>query len=163
MRLHVISATTALAAAVALALTAGAFAANGTPCNASPVFAAWGDTANYVALTPVGGGNASRVVVGPAAVTYKGSCAAFLSPDVRLIARNVGNPSSTLNVSVRFRDATGPHEVALGALSGSQNPSPILHFDATDLRGPIAVTLTATGPGARWLVSGVYVDPYKHR
>jgi len=165
MRLQVISAVTALAAAVALALTTASFAANEVPCNASPVFAAWGDSSNYVAMAPVGGARASTVVVGPAAVAYQGSCIGFLNPEVRIVAQNAGDPGSTLTVSIRFQDATGWHNETIGTLSGysRSGPSPILRLDATNLRGNVTVTLSASGRGARWLVSGVYLDPYKCR
>lgn len=168
MRLQVISAITALAAAVSMAFTAGSFAANGTPCTGSPVFSAWGDTANYVAMNLVSGANApsGTVAVGPTAAVYKGSCIRFLDLNViRLVARNAGNPSSLLTVSVEFQDETGWHKKTIGTLSGysQMSPSPILSLDATNVTGNIRLTLTASGTRARWLVSGVYIDPYKHR
>ena len=166
MRLQVISAITALAAAVGMAVAAGSFAANGAPCNASPVFAAWGDTANYIAMNPVGGANAlSTVTVGPTAATYKASCVGLLNPEVRLVARNVGSASSVLTVSVEFHDATGWHTKTIGTLSGysGKSPSPILGLNATNIKGNVTLTLTTSGAGARWLVSGVYIDPYKLR
>jgi hypothetical protein len=164
MRLQVISAVTALAAAVALALTATSFGAHGTPCNASTVFAAWGDTANYVAMTPVGGARASSVVVGPA-VSYRGSCIGLHKAEYRLIAQNAGNASSTLTVSARFQDATGWHSETIGMLTGyaQSAPSPILRLHASGLRGNVTLTLSASDSDARWLVSGVYADPYKYR
>jgi hypothetical protein len=166
MRLQVISAITALAAAVGMTLAAGSLAANGAPCNGSPVFSAWGDTASYVAMNPVGSARpSSNVTVGPTAAVFKGSCVGLLNTDVRLIAQNVGNPSSSLSVSVEFHDATGWHTKTIGTLSGysRMSPSPILSLDATKIKGNVTLTLTASGAGARWLVSGVYVDPYKHR
>jgi hypothetical protein len=166
MRLQVISAITALAAAVGMTLAAGSLAANGTPCNASPVFAAWGDTTNYIAMNPVGGANAlSTVTVGPSAAAYRASCVGLLKLDVRLVARNTGNPSSSLTVSAEFQDATGWHKKTIGTLSGysQMSPSPVLSLNAANVWGNVTVTLTASGAGARWLVSGVYIDPYKHR
>ena len=136
-------------------LTRAASAANGLPCNATTVFAPWGDTAGYVQMNDVGASKSGASV-------FKASCVNFLEPEIRIVAQNVGDPSATLSVSVQYRDETGSHDETIGTLSGfsDSQPSAVLSFDPSQLRGNVQVTLTPSGPSSDWLVSGVYIDPF---
>lgn len=144
---------------------------NGAPCGSSPVFAAYGDTLDYIPTQQIIGGEEFAVTsnvrvstAGGAAVFRPASCIGKLEPVIRFWAQNLGGPSSTLAVTVDYKDRSGViHHQALGTLSGyaGWQPTPILVFDAAKVYSNIKISLTPNGTGADWLVSDVYFDPRK--
>lgn len=162
-----------LAAALATGISAGSAIAGGNkvPCGATPVFAAYGDTLNYIPTSQVIGSTSFTVTsnvrvssAGGTAVFKPTSCVAKLEPVVRFWAQNVGSPAATLTVSADYKDTSGlPHHLAIATLSGysTWQPTPILSFEAANVAGNIKISLTANGDGADWVVSDVYFDPRK--
>jgi len=146
-------------ASLSIGLLAGpASAGTGFSCGATAQFAPLADAAGYVQMHAIRSSSATSSV-------FAASCVAFLEPQIRVVAQNVGNPSATLTVSVQYTDATGFHNNTIGTLSGYSRwqASPILSFAPSELRGNVQVTLTASGSLSDWLVSGVYIDPYMSR
>ena len=170
MRLKAVLGGGAVAVVLSLGALAGvATAASGTPCGGSAVFAPLGDNAFYVQMNAVGGtpsaANGSITLSGSTSGVFKGSCVAFLLPQVRFYAMNAGGAASTLRVSVQYRDSANVfHDVTIGTLSSgyaTMRPSPALTFGGSQVNGNVQVTLTPSGAGAKWILGGVYIDPFK--
>ena len=171
MRLKAVLGGGAVAVVLSLGALAGvATAASGTPCGGSAVFAALGDNAHYVQMNAVGGtpnaaANGSITLSGSSSAVFKGSCVAFLLPQVRFYAMNAGGAASTLRVSVQYKDSANvSHDDTIGTLSSgyaTMRPSPALTFGGSQVNGNVQVTLTPSGAGAKWILGGVYVDPFK--
>jgi hypothetical protein len=127
------------------------------PCGAAALFASQGDQAGYLEMHAAGGQRGELV--------YKASCVHFLEPFVRVVAQNVGDPNSTLTVSVQYKDSDGSHDDTIGTLSGfgEMQASPVLAFAPSGFHGNVRVTLTSSGSLSDWLVDGVYIDPYMSR
>ena len=145
-------------ASLSIGLLAGtASAGTGFACGATAQFASLGDSTGYVPMQAIRASSKTAV--------FSGSCVAFLHPQVRIVARNAGNPSATLTVSAQYTDANGVHNDTIGTLSGysSSQVSPVFSFSPTELKGNVQITLTASGPLSDWVVSGVYIDPYMSR
>lgn len=163
MQLRMICAAATTVGVVATGMLAGTAAAGSSaPCNASPVFAPWGDTANYVKMTAVGSESLSLGADGSA--SFKAGCVHFLEPQIRLFAINLGSPAASLRVSVQYKDTSNVnHDQTIGSVSGllsPEQPSPSFSFDSSQLKGNVQVTLTATGSDGDWVVYAVYIDPF---
>ena len=161
-------------------------------------FQQWGDGADY-ALAPNGGledgadgwrlrdgatvvsGNESFELAGagdasslslPAgsSATSADACVGTLSPTMRFVARNGGDPDSTLRVDVIYRDALGLRwtvTVANLTAGADWQPTdrvlvlanitalPLLQGGTTDVR----FRFTPAGAG-EWQIDDVFVDPY---
>jgi hypothetical protein len=96
------------------------------------------------------------------------TCVGIQNPDLRLFARNTGDPTSTLTVNVNYIDVFGnPASAAIGQLSatGAWTPTvqdPLLVNMLALLPGnetPVSFTFTPQGQG-NWQIDDVYVDPF---
>jgi hypothetical protein len=165
---------TSLAAGVALLSATAAASASGRgqqawACNGSPVFSAWGDDSLYVPMHALVGasepGTTTITLSDSQSASFAGSCTFLLRPTLRLNARNLGDPDSTLQVAVQYREWWGSVQtVPIGSFTGNSDwqPSPILAFDGTLLGGGLRVVLTASA-NSDWQIDGVYVDPFRAR
>jgi hypothetical protein len=94
-------------------------------------------------------------------------CIGVEHPTLRLFARNTGDPTSLLAVSVVFRDVLGVRRslpVGVVAAGHEWAPTPVVPVvvNLLSLLGEqqVAFTFTAVGDG-EWTIDDVYVDPYK--
>ena len=145
-------------ASLSIGLLAGpASAGTGFACGATAQFASLDDSAGYIPMHAIRSSSTNMV--------FTASCVAFLQGQVRVVAQNTGDPSATLTVSAQYRDATGFHDDTIGTLSGDPDSqvSPVLSFAPSQLKGNVQITLTASGPLSDWVISGVYIDPFKSR
>jgi hypothetical protein len=188
-----------LAVAAALAATAfSSAAAQACPYKgAEQVFKPWGDTSSYV-LAPDGGfeaGGSGWLLGGGAAVTGgnepfflndsadssslslpAGSsavsppiCMSIDTPHFRLLARNTGDPSSTLRVEATYsllglvRTKALSTAKAGASWAPAQQMSTVLTLSTivgTVLPSAIQIRITPVGAGGRWQVDDVFVDPF---
>lgn len=192
MRKLVLGAVLALAA---LALPAAAQACSYT--GAEQVFRQWGDSSSYV-LAPdggfEGGGNGWALSGGAAVVNgnepfyLNGSsdlkslalpagstalspsvCMSIDTPTFRLVARNTGDPASTLRVEAVFpllgilRTKTVSTLEAGSSWAPSQKMSTVLSLATvvgTLVPSSIQIRLTPVGSGGDWQVDDLYIDPF---
>ena len=182
-------------AAQADLLTEGA--QNCTSNALSQTFLPWGDVANYVpapggnfadgspswslsdgaAVVDGGDGfslngaapsdNSLSLPAGSSA-TSAATCVGIANPDIRYFARNTGDPTSTLQVSVNFVDALGvEHTAVIGqiAANGTWAPTlqdPIIVNLLPILPGamtPVSFNFTPQGAG-NWQIDDLWVDPW---
>ncbi|HET8956109.1 MAG TPA: hypothetical protein VFN18_10665 [Solirubrobacterales bacterium] len=188
-----------LAVAAVLAATAfSSAAAQACPyTGAEQVFKPWGDTSSYV-LAPDGGfeaGGSGWSLGGGAAVTDgnepfflndaadssslslpAGSsavsppiCMSIDTPHFRLLARNTGDPSSTLRVEATYsllglvRTKTLSTAKAGANWAPAQQMSTVLTLSTivgTVVPSAIQIRITPVGAGGRWQVDDVFVDPF---
>lgn len=186
-----------LAAALIIAVVFAASAQACSYTGAKQVFKQWGDQHEYV-LAPNGGfesggsgwsleGGAS-VVAGNESFYLNGSgdskslslpagssavssplCMSLETPVFRMLARNSGNPSSTLRVEATYSllgilRTTVVNSVSAGSnWTPTQEMSPVLGLSTvigTILPAYIQVRITPVGPGGVWQVDDLYVDPF---
>jgi hypothetical protein len=184
------------AALIAAAFSAGI--AQACPYQgAEQVFEPWGDSSSYV-LAPDGGfeaGGAGWSLSGGAAVAGgnesfflndaadskslslpAGSsavsppvCMSIDTPHFRLLARNTGDPTSTLRVEATYsllglvRTKTLSTAKAGPSWAPAQQMSTVLTLSTivgTLLPSAIQIRITPVGGGGRWQVDDVYVDPF---
>ncbi|HWO47461.1 MAG TPA: hypothetical protein VNM41_05315 [Solirubrobacterales bacterium] len=184
------------AALIAVAFSAGI--AQACPYKgAEQVFKPWGDSSSYV-LAPDGGfeaGGAGWSLSGGAAVTGgnesfflndaadsrslslpAGSsavsppiCMSIDTPHFRLLARNTGDPASTLRVEATYpllglvRTKTLSTAKAGPSWAPAQQMSTVLTLSTivgTLLPSAIQIRITPVGGGGRWQVDDVYIDPF---
>ena len=95
-------------------------------------------------------------------------CVGIEHPTLRLFARNTGDPTSVLAVSVVFRDLLGFQRslpVGVVAAGSSWAPTPVMPVvvNLLSLLGDqdVAFRFTPVGGGGEWSIDDVYVDPYK--
>jgi len=185
-----------VAALLAVALTAGAAQACSYK-GAGQVFRPWGDTSSYV-LAPDGGFEAgaagwslsggakaadgnesfflndtadSKSLSLPAGSTAVSPpvCMSIDTPHFRLLARNTGDPSSTLRVEASYsllglvRTKTLSTAKAGPSWAPAQQMSTVLTLSTvvgTVLPSAIQIRITPVGGGGRWQVDDVYIDPF---
>ena len=183
----------ALTIAVAFAASAQACSYTGT----QQVFSPWGDHHNYV-LAPNGGleaGASGWSLAGGASVVAENEafhlngagdsyslslpsgssavspplCMALNTPVFRMLARNSGNPSSTLRVEATYSllgllRTTVYNTVRAGSSwTPAQEMSPFLGLSTvvgTLVPAYIQVRITPIGQGGAWQVDDLYVDPF---
>jgi hypothetical protein len=187
--------------AVVIAVAFMTASAHACPYNdAKQVFRPWGDTSSYV-LAPDGGfeaGAAGWSLSGGAAVTtgnesfYLNSaadtkslslpsgssavsppiCMSLDTPHFRLLARNTGNPSSTLRVEATYsllglvRTKTLSTATGTADWAPAQPMSTVLTLSTvvgTLIPSAIQIRITPVGSGGNWQVDDVYVDPFARR
>ena len=187
---------TVSAALIAAAFSAGI--AQACPYQgAKQVFKPWGDSSSYV-LAPDGGfeaGGTGWSLSGGAAVTGgnesfflndaadsrslslpAGSsavsppvCMSIDTPHFRLLARNTGDPTSTLRVEATYsllglvRTKTLSTTKAGPSWAPAQQMSTVLTLSTivgTVLPSAIQIRITPVGSGGRWQVDDVYIDPF---
>jgi hypothetical protein len=118
----------------------------------------------------VGGGSDSAALSLPSgsSATSASMCVGIQNPDLRLFARNTGDPTSTLSVSVIYQTSLGgtsSTQIGTIAAGGSWQPTaqdpilvnllPLFPNSTT----PVAFTFTPQGQG-NWQIDDVYVDPW---
>jgi hypothetical protein len=113
------------------------------------------------------GGRSLTLPAGSSATTAP-MCVGVEHPTIRLFARNTGDPTSTLAVSVVFRDPLGGTRVlpvGLVPAGSSWAPTPALPIGVNllSLLGDedVAFRFAPAGDGGEWAIDDVYVDPYK--
>jgi hypothetical protein len=110
------------------------------------------DDASSLALPP--GGSATTAPV----------CIGVEHPTLRFFARNTGDPTSLLTVSVVFRDVLGMRRsLPVGAVAAGSRwaPTLVMPVVANLLSDRAAFRFTALDDGGEWTIDDVYVDPYK--
>jgi hypothetical protein len=95
-------------------------------------------------------------------------CIGVEHPTVRFFARNTGDPSSVLTVSVVFRDLLGVRRsLTVGAVAAGSSwaPTPVVPVVVNLLSllddQHVAFRFTAADDRGAWTIDDVYVDPYK--
>jgi hypothetical protein len=112
------------------------------------------------------GGQSLTLPAGSSATTAP-MCIGVEHPTVRLFARNTGDPTSLLSVSVVFRDVLGLKRtvpVGLVAAGDEWAPTPVtpVVVNLLSLLGDQDVAFRfAPAGGGEWSIDDVYVDPYK--
>jgi hypothetical protein len=113
-------------------------------------------------------GDRSLALPAGSSATTAPMCVGIEHPTVRLFARNTGDPTSLLAVSVVFRDILGlRHALPVGVVgAGSQwGPTTVMPVvvNLLSLLGDqnVAFRFTPVGGGGEWAIDDVYVDPYK--
>jgi hypothetical protein len=116
-----------------------------------------------------GSGDASSLALpsGGSATTAP-VCIGVEHPTLRFFARNTGDPTSLLTVSVVFRDALGlRHTLPVGVVAAGREwaPTPVVPVvvNLLSLLGDqqVAFAFTAADGRGEWTIDDVYVDPYK--
>ena len=120
-----------------------------------PFFVGGSDHASSLAL-PAGGSATTTPV-----------CIGVEHPTIRFFARNTGDPTSLLTVSVVFHDILGVRRsLPVGVVAAGREwaPTPVVPVvvNLLSLLGEqqVAFSFTAAGDG-EWTIDDVYVDPYK--
>ena len=116
-----------------------------------------------------GSGDASSLALPPGgSATTAPVCIGVEHPTLRFFARNTGDPTSLLTVSVVFRDALGlRHALPVGVVAAGSEwaPTPVVPVvvNLLSLLGDqqVAFRFTAVGDRGEWTIDDVYVDPYK--
>ena len=105
---------------------------------------------------------------GGASATAPDVCIGVEHPTVRFFARNTGSVTSTLGVSVVFRDVLGLRQtLPVGVVTAREEwgPTPVVPVvvNLLSLLGDqdVAFRFTAFDDGGEWTIDDVYVDPYK--
>jgi len=118
----------------------------------------------------VGGtGDASSLALPPgAAATAAPVCIGVEHPTLRFFARNTGSASSSLAVSVVFRDAFGVGQTqSVGVVTAGSDwaPTPVVPVGVNllSLAGDqqVAFRFAPADDGGEWTIDDVYIDPYK--
>jgi len=163
---------------------------------AEQVFRPWGDTSSYV-LAPDGGfeaggsgwslGGGARAADGNESFFLNGAsdsrslalpagssavsppvCMSIDTPHLRLLARNTGDPASTLRVEATYSLLGLVRTKTVGTVKGSptwgptQQVSTVLTLSTivgTLIPSSIQIRITPVGSG-NWQVDDVYVDPF---
>lgn len=185
-------------AAVLVATAFSAASAQACPYSgAKQIFGPWGDGSSYV-LAPDGGfeagaagwslGGGAAVVSGNESFFLNGAgdtkslalptgstavsppvCMSIDTPHFRLLARNTGDPSSTLRVEATYsllglvRTKTLSTAKAGASWAPAQQMSTVLTLSTlvgTVLPSAIQIRITPVGSGGKWQVDDVYVDPF---
>ncbi len=114
------------------------------------------DDASSLALPPGGSATTSPVCIG------------IEHPTLRFFARNTGDPTSLLTVSVVFDDVLGRSRtlpVGIVAAGREWAPTPVVPVvvNLLSLLGgqQVAFAFTAADGRGEWTIDDVYVDPYK--
>jgi len=183
--------------AVAVLTCAAASAQACDSSGADQVFRPWGDLSSYV-LAPDGGfeggasgwslsggagtvlGNESfylrdaadkrslRLPAGSSAVS-PAVCMAIDTPTFRLLARNTGDPASTLRVEASYKLLGLLRTKVIDTVSAgsswepSQVMSTVLTLSTvmgTLTPSAIEIRITPVGSGGRWQVDDLYIDPF---
>ena len=164
---------------------------------AEQVFRPWGDSSSYV-LAPDGGFEAGGAgwSLGGGAAAVDGNESFFLNdaadgkslslpagssavsppicmsidtPHFRLVARNTGNPASTLRVEATYSLLGLLRTRTVGTVAGgsswapTQQVSTVLTLSTvvgTLIPSAIQIRITPVGSGGRWQVDDVYIDPF---
>jgi hypothetical protein len=112
-------------------------------------------------------GERSLALPAGSSATTAPMCVGIEHPTVRLFARNTGEPTSLLAVSVVFRDILGvQRSLPVGAVAASSSwaPTPVMPVVANLLsllgNRDVSFRFAPVGDGA-WTIDDVYVDPYK--
>ena len=112
-------------------------------------------------------GRSSLALPPGASATTAPMCVGVEHPTLRFFARNTGDPTSVLTVSVVFRDLLGVRRalpVGVVAAGPSWAPTPVVPVvvNLLSLLGDqqVAFRFAATD-GGEWTIDDVYVDPYK--
>lgn len=168
--------------------------------DAKQVFKPWGDSSSYV-LAPDGGfeagakgwslsggaavasGNESfflnsaadtkslSLPAGSSAVSPP-ICMSLDTPHFRLLARNTGNPSSTLRVEATYPLLGLVRTKTLSTASGSRDWAPAQPMSTvltlstvvgTVIPAAIQIKITPVGSGGNWQVDDLYIDPFARR
>lgn len=118
----------------------------------------------------VGGSEDARSLALPAgsSATSSAMCIGVEHPTLRFFARNTGDPTSVLTVSVVFRDLLGVRRslpVGFVTARSSWAPTPIVPVVVNLLSAlgdqQVAFRFTAADGRGEWTIDDVYVDPYK--
>jgi hypothetical protein len=188
-------------AVVLVAVAFSAAAAQACPyIGAEQVFRPWGDSSSYV-LAPDGGfeaggpgwslGGGAKAVAGnesfylndagdakslalPAGSSAASPpiCMSIDTPHVRLLARNTGNPASTLRVEATYlllgliRTKTVGTVKAGPSWAPTQQLSTVLTLSTivgTLVPSAIQIRITPVGSGGNWQVDDLYIDPFARR
>jgi hypothetical protein len=103
-----------------------------------------------------------------ASATTPDVCIGVEHPTLRFFARNTGSVTSTLGVSVVFRDVLGlKHTLPVGVVVADDEwaPTPVVPVvvNLLSLLGDqdVAFRFTALDNRGEWTIDDVYVDPYK--
>ncbi|MGA2928879.1 MAG: hypothetical protein ABSG43_23385 [Solirubrobacteraceae bacterium] len=116
----------------------------------------------------VAGGSHSLAIQPEGVAVSPVFCVTPADPTVRFFARQTSGNSASLNVSLRWTDATGAsHRAALGSVDGTSSwqPTPILRLaTAVPVWPPsqsVAVQLAfkPKQSGGAWAIDDVYMDP----
>jgi hypothetical protein len=110
-----------------------------------------------------GSGDASSLALPPgAAATTAPVCIGVEHPTVRFFARNTGDPTSVLRVSVVSGGVSLPVGVILAGSRWAPTPVVPVVVNLLSLLGDqqVAFRFSADGRG-EWTIDDVYVDPYK--
>jgi hypothetical protein len=111
-----------------------------------------------------GSGDASSLALPPgASATSPPVCIGVEHPTLRFFARNTGDPSSALTVSVVTSDVSLPVGVVTARSSWAPTPVVPVVVNLLSLLGDQQVSFRfapADGRG-EWTIDDVYVDPYK--
>lgn len=116
-----------------------------------------------------GSGDTSSLSLPPGgSATSAPMCIGVEHPTLRFFARNTGDPSSVLTVSVVFRDVLGVRRsLTVGAVTAGSSwaPTPVVPVvvNLLSLLGDqqVAFRFAAPDDRAEWTIDDVYVDPYK--
>jgi hypothetical protein len=116
-----------------------------------------------------GSGDAHSLALPPGgSATTAPVCIGVEHPTLRFFARNTGDPTSALTVSVVFRDPLGMrHALPVGVVTARSQwaPTPVVPIvvNLLSLLGDqqVAFRLTAADGRGEWTVDDLYVDPYK--
>jgi hypothetical protein len=193
LRKLILAAVTAL---VAVAFSAaGAQACSYT--GAEQVFKPWGDQSHYV-LAPDGGfeagglgwtlGGGAKAVAGNesfflndaadakslalmagSSVVSPPICMSIDTPHFRLLARNTGDPNSTLRVEATYLLLGLIRTKTVGAVKASPSWAPTQQLSTvltlstvvgTLIPSAIQIRITPVGSGGNWQVDDLYVDPF---
>ena len=188
-------------AAALVAVAFAAASAQACPYSgAEQVFKPWGDSSSYV-LAPDGGFEAggsgwslsggAKAVAGnesfylndasdtKALALPAGSsaasppiCMAIDTPHFRLLARNTGDPSSTLRVEATYLLLGLIRTKTVGTIKASPNWAPTQQLSTvltlstivgTLIPSAIQIRITPVGSGGNWQVDDLYIDPFARR
>jgi hypothetical protein len=116
-----------------------------------------------------GSGDASSLALPPGgSATTAPMCIGIEHPTLRFFARNTGDPTSALTVSVVFRDLLGVRRsLPVGVVSAGSSwaPTPVVPVVVNLLSvlgdQQVAFRFTAADSRGEWAIDDVYVDPYK--
>jgi hypothetical protein len=96
-------------------------------------------------------------------------CVDITRPSFRFFARRTSGTWATLNVKLRWRDASGAtHDTSVGSLNGTDawQPSPVLSLGTTlplwnrDQTATVQLVFDPEDYGGAWAIDDVYIDPY---
>jgi hypothetical protein len=116
-----------------------------------------------------GSGDASALALpSGGSATSSAMCIGVEHPTLRFFARNTGDPTSLLTVSVVFRDPLGVRRtlpVGVVTARSSWAPTPVVPVVVNQLSllgdQQVAFRFTAADGRGEWTIDDVYVDPYK--